>query len=113
MRVTLPSKTEIYVLTLPYFLATKLEAYSDRGQNDPRTSRDIEDVVSVLDGHLEIEKTLSAIEGELATYLKKEFQKLSKDEYFSDALRAHLPYGPDREMRANRLSNILNTFITN
>ena len=53
IQVTLPSGSQVYILTLPYFLATKMEAYQDRGKNDPRLSRDIEDVLAVIDGNME------------------------------------------------------------
>ncbi len=38
----------------PYFLATKLEAFDCRGKNDYLMSRDMEDIVTVLDGRSEI-----------------------------------------------------------
>lgn len=41
---------EIFVFSLPYFLATKFEAYNGRGKNDPRLSSDLEDIVLVIDG---------------------------------------------------------------
>lgn len=47
---TLPSGTEIPVVASAYFLGTKLEAYRGRGNNDPLASRDIEDILNVVDG---------------------------------------------------------------
>lgn len=38
----------IRIFSAPYFLATKLDAFSDRGDNDGRLSSDFEDVVHVL-----------------------------------------------------------------
>jgi hypothetical protein len=35
----------IYILPLAYFLARKFEAYNNRGNNEPRTSHDFEDIV--------------------------------------------------------------------
>ncbi|MFM2288197.1 MAG: hypothetical protein RL684_1340 [Pseudomonadota bacterium] len=46
----LPSGTVIRVVTPPYFLGTKLEAFRGRGNNDPLASRDIEDILNVVDG---------------------------------------------------------------
>ncbi len=40
----------IRVVTPPYFLGTKLEAWQGRGNNDPLASRDVEDILSVVDG---------------------------------------------------------------
>src|SRR5208283_2177257 len=42
--------SEIRVITAPYFLATKMEAFHGRGQNDFRMSHDLEDIVTVVDG---------------------------------------------------------------
>jgi predicted nucleotidyltransferase len=46
----LASGTIIRVVTPPYFLGTKLEAWRGRGNNDPLASRDVEDILNVLDG---------------------------------------------------------------
>ena len=46
----LPSGTVIRVVTPAYFLGTKLEAFRGRGNNDPLASRDIEDILNVVDG---------------------------------------------------------------
>jgi predicted nucleotidyltransferase len=45
---------EIQIITAPYFLATKLEAFHGRGKNDYRMSHDLEDIVTVIDGRPEL-----------------------------------------------------------
>ena len=47
---TLPTGTVIRVVSPAHFLGTKLEAYRGRGNNDPLASRDIEDILNVVDG---------------------------------------------------------------
>src|SRR5690606_31856567 len=42
--------TDVRIVAAPYFLATKLEAYRGRGNNDPLGSRDVEDILNVVDG---------------------------------------------------------------
>jgi predicted nucleotidyltransferase len=44
----------VRILDSPYFLATKLEAFKDRGRNDGRTSHDFEDIVYILENRQEI-----------------------------------------------------------
>ncbi|NVB37148.1 hypothetical protein G6O69_04850 [Pseudenhygromyxa sp. WMMC2535] len=47
---TLPSGQTIRVVTAPYFLATKLEAFAGRGAGDYIGSKDMEDFVAVVHG---------------------------------------------------------------
>ncbi|AKC77400.1 hypothetical protein XB05_00540 [Xanthomonas arboricola] len=46
----LPTGVKIRVVAPAYFLGTKLEAYRGRGNRDPLASRDIEDILNVVDG---------------------------------------------------------------
>lgn len=46
----LPDGVAIRVVSPPYFLGTKLEAWRGRGNNDPLASRDVEDILNVVDG---------------------------------------------------------------
>ena len=41
---------DVRIVPAPYFIATKLEAFRGRGQGDIVASKDLEDIVSVLDG---------------------------------------------------------------
>ena len=54
-------------------------------------SHDMEDIIAVLDGRLEIVRDIAEAEQGLQTYLKKEFVLLLDDEDFMDALSGHLP----------------------
>jgi len=78
-------------VTSAYFLATKLEAFHGRGDHDFMLSHDMEDIIAVLDGRLEIVRDIAEAEQGLQTYLKKEFVLLLDDEDFMDALSGHLP----------------------
>ena len=41
---------KLRVVTAPYFIATKLEAFRGRGKGDFQASSDLEDIITVLDG---------------------------------------------------------------
>ena len=41
-------------LSAPYFLATKFEAFKDRGRNDVYASHDLEDIITIVDGRAEL-----------------------------------------------------------
>ncbi len=56
--VVLPDSTPIRLITAPYFIATKLEAFHDRGKED-YLSHDMEDILNVIDGRPEIIREIS------------------------------------------------------
>ena len=41
---------ELRVVTAPYFLATKIDAFKGRGREDYHASKDLEDIITVIDG---------------------------------------------------------------
>jgi hypothetical protein len=45
-----PGTRDIRLITAPYFLASKFEAFHDRGRADVRGSHDLEAIVAVIDG---------------------------------------------------------------
>lgn len=85
-RVVLPSGTSIQMITAPAFLATKFEAFSDRGKSDLLGSHDMEDIVNVLDGRPEIVEEVAASPDELKRYLVDRCHALLALPNFMDAL---------------------------
>jgi predicted nucleotidyltransferase len=81
---------QIQLISAPYFLATKLEAFHGRGQFDYRMSRDMEDIVTVLDGRPEIVAEVERCADLLQQYLKNEFARLLLERDFVEALPGHL-----------------------
>jgi hypothetical protein len=81
---------KIKLIAAPYFLATKLEAFHGRGHFDYRTSRDIEDIVAVLDGRPEIVAETQQSEMSLRQYLGGEFAALLSERDFLEALPGHM-----------------------
>jgi hypothetical protein len=102
--IGLPSGTPIRVVTAPFFLATKLEAFDGRGNGDFLLSHDIEDLVTVIDGRPERVDEVVRAEPALRGYLARRFAELLGSTVFLDALPGHLP--PDFASQA-RLPLIL------
>ncbi|MBP7513219.1 MAG: nucleotidyl transferase AbiEii/AbiGii toxin family protein [Flavobacteriales bacterium] len=98
----LPDGSLIKLLTAPYFLATKLEAFKSRG-GDMRTSKDFEDIVFILDSRLGLMDELLEAPPEVSTYLKKEFGHLLKRKGFDEAIAGHL----DQRVASARATMIL------
>lgn len=80
----------IRVISAPYFLATKMVAFRNRGGNDYVASRDIEDIVTVIDGRPELVEEVGGSEPELRTFLGREVTELLGNRNFVDALSGHL-----------------------
>jgi len=89
-RIRLPDGIEICMVTAPFFLATKLEAFYGRGNGDFIASHDLEDLIALLDGRATIVKEVSECV-ELQAYLSEAFATLLENEEFQDALPGHLP----------------------
>jgi hypothetical protein len=90
----------IKIVTAPYFLATKLEAFKDRGKMDFFASHDFEDIVSLLDGRLEIQEEINQAETELRVYLANSFLRVFQNRSFHDALPGHfIQYNDLRDSR--------------
>ncbi len=90
---------EIRVITAPYFLATKLEAFQGRGMND-FSSHDLEDIVSVIDGRPELVDEVHLAPADLQKYLSDEFRTLLSNRDFLEALPGHLLFDAASQQRA-------------
>lgn len=89
--VRLPGGTEIRLVSAPYFLATKLEAFYGRGKGDYLTSHDLEDLIAVIDGRESIAEEVQASPAPLQAYLSEAFSRLLASDTFQDAIPGHLP----------------------
>lgn len=75
-RMKLASDLEIRVITAPYFVATKLDAFAGRGKGDLLGSADLEDIVAVVDGRAEIVFDVEQQPELLRSFLRTEFASL-------------------------------------
>ena len=108
----LTEKLNIKVVTAPYFLATKLEAFRTRGNMDFMASHDFEDIISVLDGRPEIVHEIDIADEDLKDYLRITFKEYINDRSFLDSLEGHFtPYGDLINDRVSLLKTNINTII--
>jgi hypothetical protein len=67
--VRLPSGTVIRLIAAPVFLATKFEAFDNRGQGDLLASHDMEDIVNVIASRARIVEEVRTSATDLRQYL--------------------------------------------
>ena len=84
--VTLASGLQLRHLSAPYFMATKLEAFKDRGNNDVYLSHDLEDVITVVDGREELIAELTAAPQDARNFVGQTFRSLLDHADFTNAL---------------------------
>lgn len=82
----------IRVVTASCFLATKLEAFKGRGNGDYRSSRDIEDLIAVVDGREEAVNELRSAPIDVRSYIAAAISQMLKTTEFIDALPGHLSH---------------------
>ena len=97
--MTLPGPQEIRVFSLPYLIASKLEAFKDRGRNDYAGSSDLEDVVALLDGCPDARAQIAQAPPAVKTYLAARFASFLKEERFLDSVPGLMPGGAGRAAR--------------
>lgn len=86
----------IRLLTPPYFVATKLEAYKGRGNNDPLASHDMEDILNIVDGRPELVDEIKATQEDVRLYIAEQFDELLAHDMFDYAIQGVVMGNTDR-----------------
>jgi len=89
--VMLPSKQVIKLISAPAFVATKLEAFRGRGGGDYLLSHDLEDIITIVDGRVELCDEIQQSAPSLRRYLSEQFGMLLASNEFLQAVPGHLP----------------------
>jgi hypothetical protein len=80
-----------------YFIATKLEAYKGRGKGDALTSRDIEDILLLVDGREELISEVQSAGAKVQTYIAIELTSLLQNNNFEYAVASQGKSSSERE----------------
>jgi hypothetical protein len=103
---------KIYIVPMPYFLATKFSAYNSRGKGEPRTSHDFEDIIYVLDNRTDLVEQILKANEDVRTFLKNEFEGILNDSVKQEAISANLFY-ESRDQRYTIIIDKLKQIIKN
>lgn len=96
----LPDGPEIRLVTPPYFLATKLTAFHDRGRKDPISSHDLEDIIAVIDGRESLVSELQAAPPDLRAFVAAAWRDFLGTDDVPALLAAHLAPDETSQSRA-------------
>lgn len=97
----------IRIAAAPAFIATKWDAFHDRGGDDWYASHDVQDIVTVVAGRPEIVQELAASETELREYVIAETEAFVSSGITEDVLAAALP---DARMIPELIPRVLQRF---
>lgn len=103
--VPLPSGLKIKIFSLPYFVASKLAAFKDRGAaHDLRMSQDLEDICSVLDGSSDCVDQIARAEDSVRTWIQSEVRVLLSDApILEEAASGFIGYSREGDRRVQAL----------
>lgn len=87
----------IRVLTPPLFIATKLEAYLGRGNNDPMGSKDIADIIALFDGRPSLVVEIQQADQDIREYISEQLAELLENSYFDYAVKGSTMSNKERE----------------
>lgn len=87
-RVTVHGE-HVTILSAPCFLATKFEAFNDRG-NDYRTSHDIEDIIYVLDNRTSIVNEMLDAPQQVRDFIQHSLRTMEQRGLMDEVLTAHI-----------------------
>ena len=90
----------VRLVTPALFIATKLEAFHGRGEDDVFASHDLEDIIAVIDGRPEIVNDVAAAADDVRAYIGAEIRTLLDNRDFTEALAGFLL--PDLGSQARR-----------
>lgn len=101
--IKLPDGPTIRIFPLPYFLASKLEAFLDRGRKDFLASPDMEDIITLADGCLDFVNEVMNAPQQVGSYIKANFISMLNSPRFLENIEGHVL----ESGRAARVKNLL------
>ena len=110
--IKLPGGKTIRMVSAPYFLITKLEAFEGRGDGDYLLSHDIEDIIAVLDGRPDVIQEVLKSEPALVTELTERFQSLLDDNRFCEAVSGHMSADETSQARVPVILKIMKELVS-
>lgn len=81
------------------YLATKIEAFLSRGQNEPFDSQDLEDIVALIDGCSELIASFQEQDEKIREWIALQLRDIQSQSWFNTLCIGNLPRGGDEQIR--------------
>jgi len=107
---TLENGKVIRTITAPLFLATKLNAWKDRGKQD-YLAPDIEDILAVIDGRSALLDEIRQSSPAIQKSLSATFSELMANDNFREVIPAHLGSDSIAHKRAELVASVIEQII--
>lgn len=92
--IVLGSDCTISGIAAPVFLATKWQAFSTRGVEDPMTSHDLEDIITLVAGRVELPNEVTAMDGAARRFIAEATKGFLGTSGADDVVSGCLPDAP-------------------
>ena len=96
-----------WIASAPTFIATKFEAFFSRGEDDFLKSKDMEDILAVVDGRAELPSELHRAPREAAMFVRKCFSEILSRRVFRDCLPYLVPDDGREQVVLRRLESMV------
>lgn len=103
VELALPSGRTIQAIPPPFLMATKLEAFATRGENDFYGSRDFGDVIALIDSREELLAELALAPEDLQTFVAKRLREITRHPNFASGAEGALAAGPQAQERLDQV----------
>lgn len=111
LKYTTTDDIVIKYISAPYLLATKIDAFRERGNNDYVVSKDIEDIITVIAGCNEIVNELTKSNHRPLQFIQQFLKEALSNEAFHHALPGHVSDGRLTEARVQKVRSKIHQII--
>ena len=93
----LPDNLQIRIFSPAYFIASKMVAFTNRGNNQFRTSADFEDIIYVLDNRPQFQAEIKLSDNKVKLFLQSTFKHYLLSPAINEGIYCSLPHGSGDE----------------
>lgn len=93
INIKIAENISIKILSIEYFLASKFEAYFNRGSEDIRFSKDFSDIVYILNNRENLYNEIKISELNVREFIVNSFKRVLLEDSLDEAIEISIPRG--------------------